>query len=196
MDINVYCKRNSCKNKLRTGKVYCSWSCYKIDISSKPKLRKCQCCGKETNNKRYCSFDCFGKHFTQSEESKRKTGASNKKDWATRWKRSRIKEFTGHSFNKRASKWFEKYDKENNTHGQYAINSGDEEYFIERLGYWVDYINFEKKLIIEWDEQSHYLHNKLRDADISRQNKIKSLYTDFNFIRIREKKNGKIELPE
>jgi hypothetical protein len=194
MDIDIYCKRSGCSNKAKRKKLYCSWECYKIDVSKK--IIKCEGCGKETRNDRYCSFDCFKKHFSPTEESRRKTGISNKKDWTMRWKRSRIKEFTGHSFNKRASKWFEEYDKENNTKGQYAINNGDEEYFIEMLGYWLDYINFEKKTIIEWDERHHYLHDELRVEDVNRQNAIKKLFPDFTFKRIKENRDGSTEFFE
>ena len=89
------------------------------------------------------------------------------------------------NFNHKACEYFENFDEENNTKGLYAMSGG--EYYIEELGYWVDYINHDLKLIIEWDESKHYLKNgKLRDKDIKRQNEIQNLFADYEFRRIRE----------
>jgi very-short-patch-repair endonuclease len=57
---------------------------------------------------------------------------------------------------------------------------------VKELGYWLDYINFEKKLIIEWDERSHYKNNKLKEKDVLRQNAIQKVFPDFQFSRIQE----------
>ena len=86
-------------------------------------------------------------------------------------------------FNKNSIKYFKKFDEENNTKGLYGKN----EYQIKDLGYWPDYINFDLKLIIEWDEEAHYKKNKLRKKDIQRQKEIQEHFLNFKFERIREK---------
>ena len=68
--------------------------------------------------------------------------------------------------------------------GQYATNGG--EYHIKELGYWLDYINTDLKVIIEWDEESHYKNDELSDKDKIRQKEIESVFSDYDFIRIRE----------
>jgi very-short-patch-repair endonuclease len=88
------------------------------------------------------------------------------------------------NFNPKACDYFEKFDKENNTSGQHARNGG--EFHIKELGYWVDYINHDLKLIIEWDEEKHFTENKLIEKDIIRQQEIQELYPDYEFRRIRE----------
>ncbi len=117
----------------------------------------------------------FGKHH--SKESKRKMRLSRIKE---------IKDKNGTIFpnyNKEACEYFRKFDKDNDTQGRYAVYGGGE-YFIEKLGYWPDYINFDMKLIMEWDEEYHKYQ---KDKDIQRQKEIQEYYPDFEFIRIREK---------
>ena len=50
-----------------------------------------------------------------------------------------------------------------------------------------DYINFEKELLIEWDEEYHYKNNLLKEKDILRQKQIQEIFPSFKFCRIREK---------
>jgi hypothetical protein len=89
------------------------------------------------------------------------------------------------NYNNEACKYFQKFDEKNNTKGQYATNGG--EFYVKELGYWLDYINFEKKLIIEWDERNHhYLGGKLKQKDKLRQKEIQKLYFDFKFVRIKD----------
>ena len=57
------------------------------------------------------------------------------------------------NYNLKACEYFEQFDKDNNTSGLYATNGG--EFYIGELGYWVDYINHDLKLIIEYDEKYH-----------------------------------------
>jgi hypothetical protein len=87
-------------------------------------------------------------------------------------------------YNKTACEYFKKFDEEHNTKGRYAMYGGGE-YKIEELGYFVDYINFDLKLIIEWDEPRHYVNGQLRDKDIIRQEEIQKLYPYFEFRRIK-----------
>jgi very-short-patch-repair endonuclease len=57
------------------------------------------------------------------------------------------------------------------------------------LGYWLDYINFDLKVIIEWDEKRHYdASGNLKERDIRRQEEIQEYFPDFLFLRIREEK--------
>lgn len=89
------------------------------------------------------------------------------------------------SWNPRACKFFKKFDIENNTNGQYATN--DKEFYIKKLGYWVDYINKDLKLIMEYDEKKHYLANGiLKKKDVLRQKEIEKLFSEYKFIRIKE----------
>lgn len=89
------------------------------------------------------------------------------------------------AYNKLACEYFRKFDEENHTKGKYAVYGGGE-YKIEQLGYWVDYINFDLKLIMEWDEKRHYINGQLCDKDIDRQKSIQTIFPDFQFKRIRE----------
>ena len=87
-------------------------------------------------------------------------------------------------YNKRACDYFRQFDEINQTRGRYATNGG--EYFVKTLGYFLDYINHEKKLIIEWDEEQHYRGGKLKQHDVIRQREIEKQFRGYTFIRIRE----------
>jgi len=84
-------------------------------------------------------------------------------------------------YNKKACEFFKNYDEKNNTKGHYAVYGGGEHY-IKELGYWPDYINFDKKIIIEFDEK---YHNKRLEKDAIRQQQIQKLYPDFEFRRMK-----------
>lgn len=123
-----------------------------------------------------------GRHHT--EETKRKMRLSAIK----RIKSKNRKVYP--NYNNQACEYFKEFDEVNETEGRYAIcDSG--EYLIEELGYWPDYINFDLKLIIEWDESRHYVNGKLKEKDIKRQEEIKELFPDFEFRRIIEEINKK-----
>jgi hypothetical protein len=80
--------------------------------------------------------------------------------------------------------YFKTFDSNNDTNGYY----GNDEYLIEELGYFPDYINFKEKLIIEWDEKDHKKPSKTKKDKI-RQNRIEEFYNNgFYFIRIDEEK--------
>jgi hypothetical protein len=87
-------------------------------------------------------------------------------------------------YNSRACDWFRQFDEANQTQGQYATNGG--ECLIEDRGYFLDYINHEKRLIIEWDEEYHYKGGRLRERDVLRQKEIEKCFPGYVFIRIRE----------
>ncbi|MEW6615423.1 MAG: helix-turn-helix transcriptional regulator [Thermodesulfobacteriota bacterium] len=89
-------------------------------------------------------------------------------------------------YNPKACRWFEIFDKTNNTKGMYATNGG--EFFIETLGYFLDYINHDLKLIMDWDEEFHYdINGSLYERDKIRQQNIEKYFPNYKFIRIREK---------
>jgi len=88
------------------------------------------------------------------------------------------------NYNKEACEFFKSFDEYNNTKGRYAIY-GNGEYFISELGYWADYFNSDLKLIMEYDEPSHYENGNLKSKDLIRQQEIQQLYPDFDFRRIK-----------
>jgi hypothetical protein len=192
------------KEKMRLSKMgSIPWN--KGIIFEKKKITKiCKNCGKafdaRSKSRVYCSRLCCAKQKANkklSEEHKNKIGLSNIgrvfSEETCRKIRintiNRIKNNYGNpfpSYNKKACEYFKRFDEENNTKGQYALYGGGE-YYIKDLGYWLDYINFEKKLIIEFDEGHHYLTDgSLREKDIVRQKEIENLLNDFIFIRIKE----------
>jgi hypothetical protein len=88
------------------------------------------------------------------------------------------------SYNKDACEFFELYDLENNSSGQYAEKGG--EYCIEELGFFLDYVNHETKMIIEYDEKHHYdRYGNLREKDVIRQNLIQEKFSEYKFLRVR-----------
>lgn len=93
------------------------------------------------------------------------------------------------NYNKRACEFFKKFESVSSiTGGRYAMY-GNGEFYIKKLGFWLDYFNEEFKLIIEWDEEGHFDPETgfLTKKDIRRQKEIQNLYPDFTFLRIREK---------
>ena len=89
------------------------------------------------------------------------------------------------NWNPKACTFFEEFDRKNNTSGKHARNGG--EFFIKELGFWVDYINFDLKIIMEYDEKKHYYADgSLKEKDILRQKQIEGLFEDYKFIRIKE----------
>jgi hypothetical protein len=157
--------------------------------------------------KKYCSSSCFhesrkgikrkpfsletkikmsiarkSKIRIQSEEEKRKRRVNVFE---------RLKKIKGENFqmvpnwNPHACDFFEKFDIENDTTGRHARNGG--EFYIKELGYWLDYINKDLKMIIEYDEERHFDENGiLKDKDILRQYEIQKVYPDYQFLRIRQ----------
>ncbi len=87
------------------------------------------------------------------------------------------------NWNPKACDFFEEFDKDNNTQGQHARNGG--EYHIKELGYWVDYINHDLKLIMEYDEPYHMLP-KQKEKDVRRQKEIQEYFYEYTFKRIGE----------
>ncbi len=126
------------------------------------RLKPCNQCKKLTSNQTYCSKKC------------------------------RDVETFGRSYNHRASKWFERFDRLLDSKGVYGTSKRKE----HRVGrFYLDYINHEYKIIIEWDEEYHYRNNHdcLEKNDVERQDFIQKQLPDYTFMRIREKQfTGKI----
>ena len=75
--------------------------------------------------------------------------------------------------------------KHNIKNSHYACNGNGGEYHIKELGYFPDYINFDLKVIMEWDEKRHFDENgNLKKEDLVRQKEITNHFPDFEFIRI------------
>lgn len=88
------------------------------------------------------------------------------------------------NYNTNACEHFDKLIKETGCHIQHALNGG--EFYIEKLGYWVDGYDKENNVVYEWDERQHF--NKdgtLKDKDILRENEIKT-FLNCKFIRIKD----------
>ena len=157
--------------------------------------------------KKYCSSSCFhesrkgikrkpfsletkikmsiarkGKIRIQSEEEKRK----RRVNVFERLKKIKDENFQMvPNWNPVACDFFEKFDIENDTIGRHARNGG--EFYIKELGYWLDYINKDLKIIIEYDEERHFDENgNLKEKDILRQHEIQKIYPDYQFLRIRQ----------
>ncbi len=88
------------------------------------------------------------------------------------------------NYNLMACEYFRKFDELFNTKGQYALCGG--EYHVKKLGYYLDYINFDLKLIMEWDEKHHY-SKKYIIKDRRREHEIKTYFPDYKFVRINER---------
>lgn len=92
-------------------------------------------------------------------------------------------------YNKQAIPIFQEFDIINNTRGIYATNP----YEFQILGYSLDYINFELKIIIEVDEKQHFNKDGTYiDDDIKRQKEIHEKFPDFKFLRFKEEEIYKI----
>ena len=74
------------------------------------------------------------------------------------------------AYNKNSILMIEDYGKKNGYNFQHAENGG--EYFIKELGYWVDAYDKEKNVVLEIDEQHHFVNGRLRLKDIVRQKRI------------------------
>lgn len=168
------------------GKKFTKKHCQNMSKSRKGKIRVlkeiriCPTCNKEfkirkTIPKKYCCCKCV-KRTKYSPESKLKMRIAKIK---------LIEQNYGicyPTYNRTACEFFKSFDEENNTKGQYALYGGGE-FQIKELGYFVDYINFEKKLIMEWDEKHHKYQ---KEKDLQRQQEIQNLYPEFEFKRIKE----------
>lgn len=141
----------------------------------------------------------LGKHHSLetrlkiSEKRKGMKGPQMTNDGLRRLRIKRIKEiekdkFNGNqiipSFNKKSCEFFKKLNEILNLNGQFATNN--REYQIKELGYFLDYYDKDKNIVIEWDEPKHYnVDRSLKVEDILRENEIKR-FLKCKFYRIKQ----------
>lgn len=80
------------------------------------------------------------------------------------------------NFSKNACNYIDQLNTNNNWNLQHALNGGE-----IRIGnYWVDGYDRKNKIIFEYDEAKHYIHdtNLLKEKDVLRQNKILDILGD------------------
>ena len=87
------------------------------------------------------------------------------------------------AYNKKACILFDKISKKENLHIQHAMNGG--EYYISKLGYWLDGYDLINNVAYEYDEKFHFIKNKLSEKDIGRQKEIEK-HLKCKFIRIKD----------
>jgi len=88
------------------------------------------------------------------------------------------------NFNKFACNLFDKISEKKHIHIQHAMNGG--EFYIKKLGYWVDGYDKENNVVYEYDELKHFNKNgKLKKKDKTRQQEIVN-YLKCKFIRIKD----------
>jgi len=76
-------------------------------------------------------------------------------------------------YNKRGCEYFNNLMKINNCFIQHAENGG--EFYIKKLGYFVDGYDEKNNIVYEWDEKRHFQKGKLIERDIIRENEITNL---------------------
>jgi Zn finger protein HypA/HybF involved in hydrogenase expression len=128
--------------------------------------------------------------FEQSPSSHKKHGCplcGNINRRLKRIKEISINKFNGNqvipSFNSIACDIFDKISIKNNIKIHHAMNGG--EFYIEKLGYWVDGYDKENNTVYEYDEKHNFDKNdKLLECDIFRQSEIEK-FLNCKFIRIK-----------
>jgi hypothetical protein len=104
-----------------------------------------------------------------------------------------LKQQTGSSvlsppmYNLNACNVFKKLNRDLDLNGQHGTEKGEYQLLTEDLNYWLDYIDIDNKLIIEWDEEYHFGCRRQIEKDLIREARIKDHFYDYMFIRIREK---------
>ena len=161
----------------------------------------------------------FNKHHSEESLKKMsdsKTGVSSKKkgkSWVEQFGEEKAEELkdqsrkthriiqsekfekyhTNLSFNKYACNLFDYINENFVWGGQHALNSG--EIRIKELGYFPDYYDKEKNIVIEFYEKAHYNKGTLSERDIRREKEIIE-FLNCNFIRINayNRKDLKVEI--
>lgn len=88
------------------------------------------------------------------------------------------------SYNKSACKIFDNINTALGWSGKHATNGG--EHFIPELGYWLDYYEPIRNIVIEWDEPHHYnIDGTLKEKDTIRQKQIEECLK-CKFFRVKE----------
>lgn len=85
-----------------------------------------------------------------------------------------------------ACKYFDELSKKMEWNLQHALNGG--EFYVSSLGYFVDAYDFNKNIVVEYDEPLHYdRNNNLKNKDVIRQTQIINVLK-CKFFRYNEKK--------
>lgn len=136
-------------------------------IRNKSKCHKCMRIGKYHTEK------------TKKKIAKSKLNNPNKKETSRKQRLSAIERIKNRdgvchpNYNLDACKYFDKVEKENGWDGFYATKGG--EYQIKELGYFVDFYEPNKNIVIEYDEPKHFVGSKLKNRDVFRMNEIKTI---------------------
>lgn len=203
----IYKNRHRLKRN-KSQHYFCSHECFKVwyvgSNNSKYGIRGskhprykitkcvCKCCFNifdvkpyESIKRKFCSYKCSSdwrkicprENFSHTEKSRKKMRLSAIK---------RIKDQYGQIFpnySLKACKLFNNLNRFTGWNGQHAENGG--EFYIEELGYFVDYYEKNLNLILEYDEPHHYNSDgTLREKDLQRQKEITE-FLGCKFIRIK-----------
>jgi len=186
----------------RKKAIYCCKRCSELDRKIN---KKCKICGKlvKRPSRDTCSKKCAGidktiyqktyciicgkinKYYT-SVTCSRNCGAILQSQRRIKFVQSQLKKGQKMSpfYNKKACEWFRDFDKENNTQGQHAETKDGERLIYP---YWVDYINDELKIIIEWNEKQHYRKDgQLNKRDRRKMKVVYNKYNDYEYWIIKE----------
>lgn len=87
------------------------------------------------------------------------------------------------SYNEKGCNIFNKISEKQNIHIQHAMNGG--EYYIKKLGYWLDGYDIINNIAYEYDEKHHFTNGELSKKDKKRQHEIEK-HLGCIFIRIKD----------
>lgn len=95
------------------------------------------------------------------------------------------------NINPREFDYFKKIENEKNWDGIF-YGKNTHQFYVEKLGYFVDYYEPQLNIVVEYDEPRHYVANELRNKDLTRMVRIKKLL-NCRFYRYNEKLNILVE---
>jgi hypothetical protein len=187
IDNNRRCRTCSNIGK-NTGRIPDEKSRLKMSVSQKGRKHS-----KETiermkgeNNGMFGIFRCgkdnpfFGKKHGEKTRLKMRISAAN-----------RILNKGGPNIGIKETSYFYKLDLEMDWDGIF-YGKNDKQYYVKELGYFVDYYEPSKNIVVEYDEPRHYRCNQLKNEDIYRMNSIID-HLKCRFLRYDEKKKLLIE---
>jgi hypothetical protein len=159
------------------GKKHTKESLEKISNGNKGKIFS-----KESSEKLSKSLKEYYKTHNGTTLGKKHTNETKNKMRLSAIKRISIAKFEGNqfypSYNKKSIQIIEEYSIQNNFNIIHAENGG--EYYIEKLGYWLDGYDIEKNIVIEFNEKHHNYRTE-KDTE-RRENIINFLKCDFIII--------------
>jgi len=192
--VKCYCSRKCYYESIKGVPLSEEW-CKNISIAQTGKKRLkiyyeklyCMFCGKELTEKqeqriRYCKgtkWYCSCKCFYEARK-----GTFFSKEHCRKMRIATLKNIANNNgavagYNKKACELFEWLDELMETDGIYATHPQE----LQVIGYSLDYINHDKKLIIEYDEK---YHNNQIEKDAIRQQRIQKHFPEYIFIRFKE----------